>query len=154
MYRGVTREISGGNPATTNNRMELEAAIQALRALKEACIVEFYTDSKYLRNGITRWVQLWKKRGWMTNGRRPVKNETQWRDLDLLACRHTIIWHWVQGHGTNTQNRKCDRLARLEIAKINRAYTGKQLEAFLLSFGRRQFRPPASAASSGEQSCP
>jgi ribonuclease HI len=139
-YGKANREISGGCPATTNNRMELEAAVQALMALKQPCLVDFYTDSKYLKNGVTKWVEAWRKRGWVTNGNRPVKNEDQWKRLDLARSCHRVNWHWIQGHACSAENRNCDRLARLEIAKIKRSLTQAQLNAMLQDFCNKQFK--------------
>ncbi|MGH6961290.1 MAG: ribonuclease HI, partial [Dongiaceae bacterium] len=105
------KEISGGEPATTNNRMELRAAIEALARLKEPCAVDFYTDSEYLREGITSWVAGWKVRRWRTAERKPVKNADLWRELIAEAARHEVRWHWVKGHAGHVENERADRLA-------------------------------------------
>ncbi|MDB6125739.1 MAG: ribonuclease [Pedosphaera sp.] len=129
-----TREASGGTPATTNNRMELQAAIEGLAALKEPCEVEFHTDSEYLRNGITAWLWNWKRNGWRTKDKKPVKNDDLWRALDTQVSQHKINWHWVKGHAGNTGNERCDQLANDEIAKIKKTHTKEQLKAFLQEF--------------------
>lgn len=105
------REIWGGELLTTNNRMELTAAIRALEALKRPCQVRAYTDSLYVRNGISEWLVDWKRRGWKTAARKPVKNEDLWRQLDELAARHDVRWHWVKGHAGHVDNERADRLA-------------------------------------------
>jgi ribonuclease HI len=119
-YGPHTRELSGRDPATTNNRMELKAAIEALRALKEPCQVEFYTDSEYLRKGITSWIATWKRNGWQTLAKEPVKNADLWRALDSLVSSHTIQWRWIKGHAGHLGNERCDVLANAEIAKIKK----------------------------------
>jgi len=106
------RELCGGEPATTNNRMELTAAIEALEALKKPCRVDLHTDSQYLRQGITQWMQSWKVRGWRTADRSPVKNEDLWRRLDTARNRHDVHWHWVRGHSGHPLNERADALAR------------------------------------------
>ena len=105
------REICGGEPATTNNRMELMAAIQALEALKRPCKVELHTDSQYVRKGITEWISGWKARGWRTADKKPVKNEDLWKRLDAARARHTVDWRWVKGHNGNELNERADGLA-------------------------------------------
>ncbi|HEX32771.1 MAG TPA: ribonuclease HI, partial [Candidatus Acetothermia bacterium] len=105
------KEISGGDPQTTNNRMELTAAIEALRALKLPSKVDLYTDSTYVKKGITEWIQNWKKNGWKRrSGRKllPVKNAELWRELDLLVAEHDVTFHWVEGHAGNEENERCD----------------------------------------------
>lgn len=108
---GNEKELCGGESSTTNNRMELTAAIRGLSALRRICNVALYTDSEYVRRGITEWMEAWKKRGWKTASRKPVKNEDLWRDLDALAARHNISWHWVKGHSGNRGNERADQLA-------------------------------------------
>jgi len=105
------REICGGEPATTNNRMELMAAIQALETLKRPCKVEVHTDSQYLRKGITEWISGWKARGWRTADKKPVKNEDLWKRLDAARARHTVDWRWVKGHNGHELNERADGLA-------------------------------------------
>lgn len=117
-FQGKEREISGGQPNTTNNQMELQAAIEALRALKESCSIDFYTDSQYLRQGITQWIHSWKRNGWRTADKKPVKNQSHWVELDELTQKHTIRWHWLKGHAGHPENERCDELARNEIARM------------------------------------
>ncbi len=122
-YGAHHREISGGEPATTNNRMELRAAIEALSALKEPCEVEFYTDSEYVKNGMTSWLATWKLNGWKTKSRTRVKNEDLWQKLDDLASKHHVSWHWLKGHSGHPGNERCDQLANLEMEKIKQRST-------------------------------
>lgn len=117
-FQGKDKEISGGHPTTTNNQMELQAAIEALRALKEPCVVDLYTDSQYLRQGITQWIHNWKRNGWKTADKKPVKNQELWVALDQLVREHTIQWHWLKGHAGHPENERCDELARNEIDKL------------------------------------
>ncbi|HXE31424.1 MAG TPA: ribonuclease HI [Terriglobales bacterium] len=119
-YGDHTREISGGEAHTTNNRMELMAAIEALRTVHEPCEIDFYTDSQYLRLGITEWLAKWKRNGWQTSTRTPVKNSDLWQRLDAEARRHTLSWHWVRGHAGHAINERCDALANLEMDKLRR----------------------------------
>ena len=105
------RELCGGEPATTNNRMELMAAIQALEALKKPCKVELHTDSTYVMKGISEWVHNWKRRGWKTADKKPVKNEDLWRRLDEARLRHDVAWRWVKGHAGHELNERADELA-------------------------------------------
>lgn len=128
------KEISGGCPATTNNRMEMQAAVEALRTLKEPCEVEFFTDSKYLQNGISTWIKQWKARGWRTVGKAPVKNEDLWRALDEQATRHRVQWCWLKGHAGHEDNERCDELAAQEIAKIRKAFSRDKLATALEEF--------------------
>ena len=115
---GREREIWGGEPATTNNRMELMAAIEALNALKRPCRVELHTDSKYVQNGIREWMPAWKARGWKTAAKAPVKNEDLWRRLDEARLRHEVDWRWVKGHAGDEMNERADGLARRGIAEL------------------------------------
>ena len=117
-FKGKERELSGGRLDTTNNQMELTAAIEALRALKEPCAVDLYTDSQYLRQGITEWIHSWKRNNWRTSDRKPVKNRELWEELELLAQKHQVAWHWLKGHAGHPENERCDELARLEIARF------------------------------------
>lgn len=128
------REISGGTPATTNNRMELQAALAALQALKEPCRVALWTDSEYLRQGITEWLAGWKRRGWRTVDKKPVKNEDLWRALDAAAAPHQIRWQWLKGHAGHADNERCDALARAETAKLRKLHTPEQLTALREAF--------------------
>jgi ribonuclease HI len=117
---GHERELCGGEPATTNNRMELMAAIQALEALKRPCTVELHTDSQYLRNGIREWISAWKARGWRTAAKAPVKNEDLWRRLDEARLRHEVDWRWVKGHAGHELNERADALARKGLEAFGR----------------------------------
>lgn len=110
------RELSGGAPLTTNNRMELTAAIEALGALKRPCTIDLYTDSQYVRGGVTGWINGWKRNGWRTADRSPVKNMELWQALDAAAERHAISWHWVKGHAGHPENERADALARAGMA--------------------------------------
>jgi ribonuclease HI len=112
------KELHGGDRHTTNNRMELTAAIEALRALRERSTVELYTDSTYVKKGITEWIDSWKRNGWKRrNGKRwlPVKNDDLWKELDRLVAEHDITFHWVKGHAGHPENERCDELARAGI---------------------------------------
>jgi ribonuclease HI len=119
-WRDQIRELSGFAPATTNNRMELEAAITALETLKRPMTVAIYTDSNYLRQGVTAWLPAWKKRGWRTADKQPVKNQDLWQRLERALGAHRIDWHWVKGHSGNPDNERADELARAAI-KAGRA---------------------------------
>ncbi|MGC1359106.1 MAG: ribonuclease HI [Xanthobacteraceae bacterium] len=112
------KELKGGELLTTNNRMELMAAIAALEALKRPCRVDLHTDSQYLRNGITSWITKWKQNGWRTADKKPVKNADLWRRLDTALSNHEIRWHWVRGHSGHDINERADALARQAIAEI------------------------------------
>ncbi len=111
-------ELSGAARETTNNRMELQAAISALQALNQACVVELLTDSQYVKNGITTWVHGWKRRGWLTAAKEPVKNEDLWKQLEQIASRHQVEWRWLKGHAGHPLNERCDELARKAIAQV------------------------------------
>lgn len=115
---GAVRELSGAERDTTNNRMELTAAIRALEALKRPCRVVLYTDSNYLRHGITEWLASWKARGWKTAARKPVKNRDLWQALDEAISRHQVSWHWVPGHAGVPGNERADQLAREAIRTL------------------------------------
>ncbi len=119
------REIKGGEAHTTNNRMELLAAISALEALKRPCEVEVHTDSQYLRHGIIEWINGWKRNGWRTADKKPVKNADLWQRLDVAAARHKVHWHWVRGHAGHDLNERADELAREAIFEIRTARTHK-----------------------------
>jgi ribonuclease HI len=110
------KELSGGEALTTNNRMELMAAIEALEALNRACTVHLYTDSNYLKGGITAWINSWKRNGWRTADKKPVKNIEIWQRLDAATTRHTIDWRWVKGHAEDVMNERADALARKGMA--------------------------------------
>jgi ribonuclease HI len=109
---GHEKELSGGEKATTNNRMELMAAIRALAALKQPSEVTVHTDSRYVMDGITKWMANWKKNGWKTADKKPVKNEDLWRELEAAAAPHKVVWRWVKGHAGHPENERCDALAR------------------------------------------
>jgi ribonuclease HI len=111
-YNGIEKELKGGENPTTNNRMELMAAISALEALKRPCTVELHTDSQYVRQGITGWIHGWKRNGWRTADKKPVKNEDLWRRLDEALARHQVDWRWVKGHAGDVMNERADALAR------------------------------------------
>lgn len=117
-YGESERELYGGEVLTTNNRMELTAAIRALGALREPCDVDLYTDSQYLRDGVTRWMANWKRRGWRTADRKPVKNVELWQALEREASRHQVRWHWVRGHSGHDGNERADRLANRGIDEL------------------------------------
>ncbi len=118
-YNGTEKELFGGEAETTNNRMELMAAIVALETLKERCSVELFTDSKYVMDGINSWIVNWKKNGWRTAAKKPVKNADLWQQLDAATERHDITWHWVKGHSGNNGNERADELARKGISELN-----------------------------------
>ena len=116
---GGVRELSGGSPATTNNRMEMQAAIEALKALPQRCKVELFTDSQYLRKGVCEWLQGWKARGWKTAAKAPVKNVDLWQALDAAQARHTIEWRWVRGHAGHEGNERADALANRGVGMVD-----------------------------------
>jgi ribonuclease HI len=122
-FGGTEKELMGGEEHTTNNRMELMAAIAALEALKRPCLVDIHTDSQYLRNGIMSWINQWKRNGWRTADRKPVRNVDLWQRLDAALSRHRVRWHWVRGHAGDARNERADRLARdgLEEARSRAA---------------------------------
>ncbi|MBV8472893.1 MAG: ribonuclease HI, partial [Hyphomicrobiales bacterium] len=115
-YGDREKELCGGEAQTTNNRMELMAAISALEALSRPCRVELHTDSQYLRGGVTGWIHNWKRNGWRTADKKPVKNDDLWRRLDVAATRHDIDWRWVKGHAGHEMNERADELARRGMA--------------------------------------
>ena len=115
-YGSTVKELKGGAPITTNNQMELTAAIEALNALKRACNVELHTDSSYVKDGLTKWIHGWKKNGWRTADKKPVKNVELWQALDAATQRHTISWHWVKGHAGDEMNERADELANEGMA--------------------------------------
>jgi ribonuclease HI len=127
-WRGHTRELSGFDPATTNNRMELTAAIEALESLKRPMRVRMVTDSDYLRKGITAWLHAWKARGWLTADRKPVKNQDLWQRLDAAGRQHRIEWSWVKGHAGHPENERADALARAAIRAGRRGGNGAAAE--------------------------
>jgi len=112
------RELFGGDPLTTNNRMELTAVIRALEALNRRCEIDLYTDSQYVKNGIETWIHGWKRNGWKTSDKKPVKNAELWRELEALTERHEIRWHWVKGHADTEGNLRADALANRGVAAV------------------------------------
>lgn len=127
-YGERSKEMSGGEPQTTNNRMELTAAIRALDALTESCAIEVVTDSEYVKNGVESWMARWKKNGWMTAAKKPVLNQDLWEALDHALARHTATWVWTKGHAANADNNRCDELARGAAARIKSAGQAGRLE--------------------------
>lgn len=117
-YKDKEKELYGGEAHTTNNRMELMAAIEALKTLKESCDVELTTDSQYVKNGINQWIINWKKRGWKTADKKPVKNVDLWQELDELVSNHKVNWHWVRGHSGHPENERADQLANKAIDEL------------------------------------
>lgn len=117
-YNGVEKELYGNAAETTNNRMELTAAIEALTALKRRSTVELTTDSQYLRQGITQWIHAWKKNGWKTSTKKPVKNADLWQALDQVVQKHDITWHWVKGHAGHPENERADQLANQGVDEL------------------------------------
>ena len=111
-WKGTEKELCGGAPETTNNRMEMTAVIEGLSALKRACQVAVYTDSQYVQKGITEWIHGWKRKGWKTADNKPVKNADLWQALDAQVAKHKISWHWVRGHAGHPENERADALAR------------------------------------------
>ena len=118
------KELKGGEPHTTNNRMELMAAIAALEALRRPCLVDIHTDSQYLRDGIMTWIKNWKRNGWRTADKKPVKNVDLWKRLDEALKLHRVNWHWVKGHAGHAQNERADELAREGIAAVRAGAIG------------------------------
>ncbi|CAN5214258.1 ribonuclease HI [soil metagenome] len=119
-FNGTVKELFGGEALTTNNRMELMGAIGALEALKRPCTVEMHTDSNYLKDGISKWIHGWKRNGWKTAEKKPVKNAELWQRLDAALARHTISWHWVKGHAGHEINERADELARQGMQPFKR----------------------------------
>jgi ribonuclease HI len=134
---GHTRELSGGVPVTTNNRMELQAVIEALNALNEPCEIEFYTDSEYVKNGVSKWLATWKRNGWRTKAKQAVKNEDLWRAVDSVVSEHRVEWRWLKGHAGHAGNERCDQLAVEEIAKIRQLFKPEQLQEQLAQFSAK-----------------
>ncbi|MDY6814288.1 MAG: ribonuclease HI [Pseudomonadota bacterium] len=120
-YGDIKKTLHGGELHTTNNRMELMAAIRGLKALKRPCDVELFTDSQYVRKGITEWMAGWKRNGWKTAAKKPVKNDDLWRELDAETARHRINWHWVKGHAGVPDNELADELANRGVAELSEA---------------------------------
>jgi ribonuclease HI len=120
-FNGTVKELSGGEQLTTNNRMELLAAIRALEALTRPVAVDIYTDSQYVRGGITEWMKGWKRNGWKTSDKKAVKNQELWEQLDKLTAKHEVAWHWVKGHANDVDNERADELARQGMAPFKAA---------------------------------
>ncbi len=117
-YEGKEKELCGGAKDTTNNRMEMTAAIEALRALKEPCVVHLYTDSSYVKDGITKWLANWKRNNWRTAGKQPVKNKELWQALEEALTPHQVTWHWVRGHNGDAGNERADKLAVMGCQQV------------------------------------
>jgi ribonuclease HI len=130
-YGSVKKEISGGVIATTNNRMELTAALEALNRLKEPCEVDLFTDSEYLRDGITKWIHSWKAKGWK---KKTIKNIDLWQALDAARSRHKVRWHWVRGHAGHDLNERCDVLAVQQTQKFKRTHSAAERKAACQAF--------------------
>jgi ribonuclease HI len=120
-YNGVEKDLHGGEPDTTNNRMELTAAIRAFEALTEPCQVDIYTDSTYVKDGITRWLDGWRARDWRTANKKPVKNQDLWKRLVAEVEQHDVDWHWVKGHSGHPENERADDLANRGIDELERS---------------------------------
>ncbi len=120
-FGAVEKELNGSEEHTTNNRMELMAAIRGIEAVKRPCEIHLHTDSEYLRQGITTWIHSWKKRGWKTADKKPVKNQDLWERLDEAIVTHQVKWHWVKGHSGHAENERADELARLAIRQLKDA---------------------------------
>jgi ribonuclease HI len=123
-WNGTIKELKGGALLTTNNQMELTAAIEALNALKRPMEVELHTDSTYVKDGLTKWIAGWKRNGWRTSAKKPVKNVELWQALDLAVARHTIAWRWVKGHAGDEMNERADELANEGMAPFKMKRTG------------------------------
>ena len=135
------KELKGGEPHTTNNRMELMGAISALEALKRPCLVDLHTDSQYMRDGIMKWIHGWKRNGWKTADKKPVKNVDLWQRLEAALAQHRVTWHWVKGHAGHAENERADELAREGIAAVRAGAAGALSSAELPApkrFPRRQ----------------
>ena len=137
-HNGVCKDSTGGELATTNNRMELQAAIEALRKLKEPCEVQLYTDSEYLRDGITTWIHAWQARDW----KKKIKNKDLWLQLDEIASKHRVEWHWVRGHAGHPANERCDLLSVEAAQKIEAGSTPREREQALEQFEKSRTEMP------------
>jgi ribonuclease HI len=122
-FRGVEKELKGGEAQTTNNRMEMMAVLVAFNTLTRPCAVDLYTDSQYVKKGMTEWLRGWKARGWKTADKKPVKNDDLWKALDAAAARHDVAWHWVRGHDGHPENERADALAREGVAMAREGAT-------------------------------
>ena len=141
---GEKRELSGGVPVTTNNRMELQAVIEALNALQEFCEIEFYTDSVYVKNGVSTWLATWKRNGWRTKAKQAVKNEDLWRSIDSVVSDHQVDWRWLKGHAGHAGNERCDQLANEEIAKVRQCFKPEELQEQLARYVAKNDLQPAA----------
>ncbi len=141
-YNEHKKELYGSSPKTTNNRMELAASIEGLRALREPCEIEIVTDSEYLKNGITQWIHNWKRRGWLTAAKQPVLNRDLWMALDNLASKHKIEWSWTKGHASHADNNRADELASA-AAHDQRSSPGYKPDP-ALNYGMQPKPSPAS----------
>jgi ribonuclease HI len=141
-YNGTVKELCGGEPNTTNNRMELMAAISALEALNRPCTVEMHTDSNYLKDGISKWIHGWKRNGWKTADKKPVKNAELWQRLEAALGRHTLTWHWVKGHAGHEINERADELARRGMQPYKIAKSSAPAGGNVLKAGRAPPRRP------------
>ncbi len=128
-WNGRRKELSGGEPMTTNNRMELMAAISALETIKRGAAVDLYTDSQYVKGGITGWIKGWKKNGWKTADKKPVKNVELWQRLEDAVQRHEVKWHWVKGHADTEENNRADELAREGLQPFKKKAVGNRQSA-------------------------
>ena len=146
---GALRELNGGEALTTNNRMELMAAISALNAIKEGTTVDLYTDSNYVKDGISGWIEGWKRNGWRTAAKQPVKNAELWQALDEARKRHQVKWHWVKGHAGHPENERADELARLGMAPFKKKPAKQPVQA--LSSGATSTPKPASSRPPGKR---
>lgn len=141
------KELSGGEADTTNNRMELMAAIEGLNALKEPCVIDLYTDSNYVRDGISGWIHGWKRNGWKTASKQPVKNVELWQALDEATQRHKITWHWVKGHAGHPENERADELARMGMAPFKTGRSGAPASDPLRARAKPSTAPPRATDS-------
>ncbi|MDR3403548.1 MAG: ribonuclease HI [Chthoniobacter sp.] len=146
-YGGAKKEVGGGALATTNNRMELQATIEALSLLKERCAVELFTDSRYVRDGITKWIRGWKAKQW----KKKVKNKDLWLRLDAVAAQHVITWKWVKGHAGHEKNERCDGLATAETERIKQASTREQRATALAAFIEQQAGASEESEAAAEE---
>lgn len=126
-FRGTEKELKGGEAQTTNNRMEMMAVLVAFNTLTRPCAVDLYTDSQYVKKGMTEWLRGWKARGWKTADKKPVKNDDLWKALDAAAARHDVAWHWVRGHDGHPENERADALAREGVAMAREGATTEVL---------------------------
>ena len=149
VYQQHERALHGGEPLTTNNRMELMAVIQGLRALKRASRVEIHTDSSYVQQGMSQWIHKWKRQGWLTADRKPVKNVDLWRELDRLAGAHQVSWHWVKGHAGHPGNERADQLANLGVIDQQGSNAAAAAAVIGVGGGAGSARLPEVAGGSG-----